>query len=1577
MKGQLLFIPLLIFCFNGNAQSWEELNDSLNFFLSQKDYARSIATGEKALSAAQLEFGQDHGNYGLALKNLSIAYRRNENYPEALTKATGALQVYKKNKGEKSVEYATMLNQLGMIYARLKDTTRTAEAFNQAITVLHLIGKASDILESALYNLSNFYIVNKLFKSALPHLEEMVLLQAEIYGKESSDYAEGLDMLAKAYRETGKIMEAILVRKTIAEISKKKDGVASVVYGQELNRIAMLYESMNDTTQTEIYYRQAVIILRGQSPKPVNLVTVLNNFADFYETRGRYADALLLYEENDGLIKSLKRAGTISDITNAYNLARLYFHTNQFSLAETMCQQVIENLQKAIEQKHPNYAISLTNIADLYSKMKNYSRAESLYKEVLSIRKNTVGENHPDFASALNKLAGLYRTMGNYEKAEEHYLAALQIQKATKGVNDEIYVSTLSNLARVYMDADNYKKEEPVLLQLAEIALKKSGISSIYYANKLIDLGNLYYNAQRYKESEKNYLQAADIKREISGDTTNEYASVARSLGILYKKMRLFEKAEKWYNIQLSIRKKLYGEKNEIYLSELNSLADLYKSSKEMGKADSLYNLLIKEYQSLYGPGSQQNSQALVQLAMFYDSWEKYSLAEPLYLQAIEIDSRLYGVNNDSSFSNLLLLAGSYMEASQYDRSDSLNNLLLEIKVKKYGNQHFETARELDRHALWQESMGMYTQAVQNNIRAAAIFEKSLGAGSMYHINSLLQLGKLYAFIDNYNLGELTYLKAAGIVKNIYGEDHHEYAKILERLSDVYLRIGQYEKSETMLLRALELKKKYLSPAHLEISGTWSALAAIYMSMKKYTAAKECLTAAMKIIEETVGIETDNYARVLQTMGRVYISQKKYKEAQSYLFKAVNISEKSSARAWYAYSLSDLAEVYQNLSDFSNAEKYYEKSASVWEATYGKNHVAYGISCHTLADFYKERGLTNEAEQYFKKSIAVYENTLGIENSSVSNVLKKLAFFYHDIQLNDKAVPLLLRTKNIEIKNMMNLFVNLSEEEKSNYINEKMGLNNDFNSFLFYYPPASKDFIKGNNDLQLLFKSMVLNGTRSMISSIRESRDTALIKIFEKWQSNKSFLAKQYSLPLKQRKTDLSSIEAQTEYLEKELSIKSSGFRNQQKSSQTMSADVVKNLEKDESAIEFVRFKLIRNNRSDSIMYAAYILTRNDSIPVFVPLCEERQLQQLFDSAGTTATSMVSRFYRGAEVRNKNAAVTLGNALYKLVWQPLEPYLKGIKTVSYSPAGKLYSIAFHALPVDSNTVLMDKYVLQQYTSTRQVVLRDQGIANSQLKSITLFGDAAFSLDSAGIVKSKARKEERNIVGTSRYTLPGRGSRGGTWTNLPGTAEEVKKIRSVFEEKKINARAFTQTNATEENLKALSGNSPQVLHIATHGFFLSEPDIMGKESGLTNKNTYSVAEDPLLRSGLVFSGGNYAWSGKAPIEGIEDGIATAYEISQLNLSNTELVVLSACETALGDVKGSEGVFGLQRAFKMAGVKKMIVSLWQVPDKETAELMTAFYSYWLKGKTINEAFAQAQAEMRKKYSPYYWAAFVLVE
>jgi len=180
-------------------------------------------------------------------------------------------------------------------------------------------------------------------------------------------------------------------------------------------------------------------------------------------------------------------------------------------------------------------------------------------------------------------------------------------------------------------------------------------------------------------------------------------------------------------------------------------------------------------------------------------------------------------------------------------------------------------------------------------------------------------------------------------------------------------------------------------------------------------------------------------------------------------------------------------------------------------------------------------------------------------------------------------------------------------------------------------------------------------------------------------------------------------------------------------------------------------------------------------------------------------------------------------------------------------------------------------------------------------------------------------------------------------------------------------------------------SPRVLHLATHGFFFPDPE---KTSAMFETSptlgaaepVFKISDHPMIRSGLLLAGGNHAWATGKPLrEGMEDGILTAYEISQMNLANTELVVLSACETGLGDISGNEGVYGLQRAFKIAGVKYLIMSLWQVPDKQTSLLMTIFYKKWIEeNMAIPEAFRAAQKELREAgLDPYQWAGFVLVE
>jgi CHAT domain-containing protein len=221
--------------------------------------------------------------------------------------------------------------------------------------------------------------------------------------------------------------------------------------------------------------------------------------------------------------------------------------------------------------------------------------------------------------------------------------------------------------------------------------------------------------------------------------------------------------------------------------------------------------------------------------------------------------------------------------------------------------------------------------------------------------------------------------------------------------------------------------------------------------------------------------------------------------------------------------------------------------------------------------------------------------------------------------------------------------------------------------------------------------------------------------------------------------------------------------------------------------------------------------------------------------------------------------------------------------------------------------------------------------------------------------------------------------------LDGTMKEVEKIRKLADHKRITSVVISGNEATEESIKNIYGkSSPDVIHIATHGFFF--PDVSKnynrtglKASGKSVIPGFRSSDNPLMRSGLAFAGANHRWSGEKVPSGMDDGILTAYEVSNMYLQATQLVVLSACETGLGEIRGSEGVFGLQRSLRMAGAKNILMSLWQIPDYQTSELMGQFYEEWFSGKPIGEAFRLAQNYMKEKYprQPFMWAAFVLLK
>ena len=397
--------------------------------------------------------------------------------------------------------------------------------------------------------------------------------------------------------------------------------------------------------------------------------------------------------------------------------------------------------------------------------------------------------------------------------------------------------------------------------------------------------------------------------------------------------------------------------------------------------------------------------------------------------------------------------------------------------------------------------------------------------------------------------------------------------------------------------------------------------------------------------------------------------------------------------------------------------------------------------------------------------------------------------------------------------------------------------------------------------------------------------------------------------------------------------------------------DVRRIMKENEIAIEFVDFNHLKDEKT---YYVALLAKSSWDNPVYVTLCTEDDLKSC--------------------IGNPNVTYSMDD-LYRLLWQPLAEYINESDNVYFSLSGMLHTIALESLHTPDGSCLSDKYNLVRLTSTRELCKERQP---KTYETGAVYGGLQYDVDQQRMTEVASMNK---TVSDESPVFALRGEDRGNWNYLQGTKDEVEHIAGIMRQANIGCELFEGDLGNEESFKALSGSNTDIIHLATHGYFLEGEkadmnDFMQSLSPLARQKTDSVI-DPLLRSGLILSGGNRAWLGHDVPEGIEDGVLTALEISTMNLSGTDMVVMSACETGLGDIT-SDGVFGLQRAFKMAGVQTLVMSLWKVDDNATSLMMQTFYEHLLSGMSKREAFNLAQAAVRAKYSePYYWAGFVMLD
>ncbi len=1016
------------------------------------------------------------------------------------------------------------------------------------------------------------------------------------------------------------------------------------------------------------------------------------------------------------------------------------------------------------------------------------------------------------------------------------------------------------------------------------------------------------------------------LQTEEKGDnSSNDYANLINNLAIYYTNKDMFIEAEPLFVKVSKIRKNVYGDNHVSYATSLNNLAFLYQKQRRYLEAENKFLNAIKIYKVTVGENNAQYATFLDNLACLYFEQAKYLEAKPLFLSVLTIRKEVIGEKNRDYLATLNKLASLYQFEGNYSEAEILYLNSVEISKEYFGENSIEYAISIGNLGSLYNLQFKYNESETLLLKALQLEKNSIGKTHPYYGTSLSNLALLYQNQSKFSLAEPLLKESVEINKNSFGENNSKYAVSINSLALLYFLEGNYLKAEPLFLKALEIRKNLLGVTHPDYALSLDGLAKLYEVQGNYTKAESHLLKVSEINSNTFGINSTNYATSLNNLAGLYQKQRDFLKAEKLYFQASNIYKSiyGDRNPDYAISLVNLALSYQYQKKYKEAEILYLRALEIIRQFLGENHPNYITTIHHLAILYKSEGIDDKASNYFEQLISL-------------NQKKTLDDIY---TLTENEIITYLNFKKI------NLFSPLS--------------------FLTYISSQYPIVITSCFNNELLIRNLTIRKKEQTKKAIQKSNNLLLKDKYEQFVSNKRKVTKLSELNIDKRPSNFSMLIDETEQLEKEL-IKESRTFSDFKNSISINFNQIKDkLKKNEISIDIVSYNYYNKMATDSIVYSAFIVKEDSKFPKFIPLFEEKQLEFLLGRNKVQQdSSRIDKQY-------------LDKGISNLFFNPLKNELQGITTIYLSPAGLGHQIDFAALPISENQNLGEKYNLHILSSPAELL--NYKVSSLEKKSnieLLLYGGIDYN-------KSNPKTEIYNEIVEPTYDIAALRSQSGIsdFDYLNGTNNEINQIQLKGSLNGFITTVYKESEATEESIKQLDGRTtPYVLHLATHGFFSPDPkqeipDDIFAEQG--KSKIYKASDDPMMRSCLLLAGANNYWGKSAGNTTTEDGILTASEISNLDLSACQLVVLSACETGLGEVKGSEGVFGLQRAFKMAGVKKIIMSLWKVPDTQTAELFDIFYSECFAGKTIHEAFQSAQTKMKAKYSPYYWAGFVLLE
>jgi CHAT domain-containing protein/tetratricopeptide (TPR) repeat protein len=1056
-------------------------------------------------------------------------------------------------------------------------------------------------------------------------------------------------------------------------------------------------------------------------------------------------------------------------------------------------------------------------------------------------------------------------------------------------------------------------------------------------------------------EALEEFRKGLKIATEIHGADSVQASAMFNGMGMTYRDLGEYAKALEMHQRGLEIREAKLGNDHPDVALSLNGLANVYSDMGQPGKAEPLYRRSLGIREAKLGMDHPDVAMSLNNLANLYYKMGQSGKAEPLYRRSLEIRETKLGKDHAHVAQSLNNLANLYQATGQYSKAELLYRRSLEIREAKLGKDHPEVA------------------------------------------GSLLNLANLYWKMGQYGEAESRYRRSLEISEAQLGKDHPDVALSLNNLANLYIDMGQYAQAEPLYRRSLEIREAKLGKDHSDIGQSVNNLASLYMAMGQYAQAEPLYRRGLAIFEVKLGKDHPAVADALNNLAILYRNMGKYAQAEPLFRRSLEIIEARLGKDHpnVATSLNNLATLYHATGEHAKAEPLYRRSLEIREAKLGKDHPVVAASLNNLANHYKDTVLYAQAEPLYRRSLEIREAKLGKNHPNVALALNNLAMLDAARGHWDAAADSMDRQRRVEAHHVARVLPVLAAAEQLKFL-EKLDYSRT-NGLSLGLVRREQQAIGLMSAAWLLNAKGVAQETLTQRALLeRDAIDPARRGIIQELtgvRQRQAALALGVATPGQEaaRFRQLQDLAERQQHLEQQLL--QAGAPPSPPEWVELN-DVRAALASDAVLISIARFRISNFGYKEGekeyfpARYAAWLIPPAGKGDVkIIDLGDADKIDaavrtvraQLRDAQNPTPTKNPIRV-KGEPDAEKELLESL-QGLAKLTMQPLLAEVGDARDLILSPDGALWLVPWAALPTADGKYAIENYTIRYAISGRELLAKpstvkqeppmvladpdfDLGLSDARVAAMELLG------------RKLPPSDFRGLTTASTLPLVGR---------LPGTAREAEAIKPGLEKfAGLEPWIYKGKNALETVVKDF--HSPKVVVLATHGFFLEDQEAKisdrpgQREEGSLLTKDGKLLENPLLRCGLLLAGCNDRESQRGSND--EDGVLTGMEIVGCDLRGTELVVLSACETGLGQVNNGEGVAGLRQAFQLAGARSVVATLWQVPDRDTALLMIDFFDNLAKKQSKAEALRNAQlARIKARRDrngaahPFFWAAFTI--